>query len=80
MVRLMQNLTAALDVLTRLRLEQRLRAIFESSLNLTDRFGLELVPEDVEDAGDWTFLRRTGCHSAQGHFIAHPMPAAALSG
>ncbi len=116
--RLMQNLTTALDVLTRLRLkrfrlsiddfgtghssltqlrdlpfdelkidqsfthgawqDERLRAIFESSFNLANQLGMEAVAEGVEDVCDWEFLRRTGCHLAQGYFIARPMPAAAL--
>lgn len=118
--RLMQKLTTALDVLTRLRLKRfslsiddfgtghsslvqlrdlpfdqlkidqgfthrawqndRLHAIFEASLNLANQLGMEVVAEGVEDASDWAFLRSTGCHVAQGYFIARPMPAAALPG
>ena len=118
--RLMQNLTTALDVLTRLRLkrfrlsiddfgtghsslaqlrdipfdelkidrgfthnagrDERLRTIFEGSLELARHLDMEVVAEGVEDAGDWAFLRSSGCHLAQGYFIARPMPAEALPG
>jgi EAL domain-containing protein (putative c-di-GMP-specific phosphodiesterase class I) len=118
--RLMQNLTIALDVLTRLRLKRfrlsiddfgtghsslaqlrdipfdelkidrgfthhagqdaRLRTIFEGCLHLANQLGMEVVAEGVEDDKDWAFLRTTGCHLAQGYFIARPMPAEALSG
>jgi len=41
---------------------------------------MEVVAEGVEDADDWAFLQRTGCHLAQGYFIARPMPAEELPG
>lgn len=118
--RLIQSLTTALDVLTRLRLKRfrlaiddfgtghsslvqlrdlpfdelkidrsfthragqdsRLRAIFDASLNLARQLGIEVVAEGVEDAGDWGFLRTTGCHVGQGYYIARPMPAEAIRG
>lgn len=118
--RLMQGLTTALDVLTRLRLkrfnlsiddfgtghsslaqlrdipfdelkidqsfthrawrDERLRAMFEASLELSRRLGMEAVAEGVEDADDWNFLRTVSCPVAQGYFIARPMPAANLPG
>ena len=55
-----------------------LRAIFESSLNLAHQLGMQVVAEGIEDRADWEFLRQTGCHLAQGYFIARPMPAADL--
>jgi EAL domain-containing protein (putative c-di-GMP-specific phosphodiesterase class I) len=39
---------------------------------------MEVVAEGVEDEDDWNFLRRTGCHLAQGYFIARPMSAVDL--
>ncbi|MDO8347918.1 MAG: EAL domain-containing response regulator [Rugosibacter sp.] len=118
--RLMQRLTTALDVLTRLRLkrfnlsiddfgtghsslaqlrdipfdelkidqsfthrawrDERLRAMFEASLELSRRLDMEAVAEGVEDIDDWNFLRTVSCPVAQGYFIARPMPAADLPG
>jgi len=56
------------------------RAIFDASLRLADQLDMEAVAEGVEDQEDWDFLQRTGCHLAQGYFIARPMPAADLPG
>lgn len=118
--RLMQRLTTALDVLTRLRLkrfnlsiddfgtghsslaqlrdipfdelkidqsfthrawrDERLRAMFEASLELSRRLGMEAVAEGVEDADDWNFLRTVACPVVQGYFITRPMPAADFPG
>ncbi len=60
--------------------DTRLGAIFEGSLHLANQLGMDVVAEGVEDDLDWMFLRTTGCHLAQGYFIAPPMPAEALSG
>jgi len=118
--RLMEDLRAPLDILTRLRLKrfrisiddfgtghsslvqlrdipfdelkidkcfvhgawdnEKLRAIFDSSLELGKQLGMSVVAEGVEDKADWDFLRKTGCDIAQGYFIAKPMPAADLPG
>lgn len=60
--------------------DETLRAIYDASLGLANQLGMEVVAEGVEDQEDWDFLRRTGCHLAQGHFIARPMPATDLPG
>ena len=60
--------------------DETLRAIYDASLGLAKRLGMEIVAEGVEDRDDWDFLRRTGCDMAQGYFIARPMPADALPG
>ncbi|MBI2289270.1 MAG: EAL domain-containing response regulator [Betaproteobacteria bacterium] len=57
-----------------------IRAIYDASLGLAKQLGMEVVAEGVEDRDDWDFLRRTGCHLAQGYFIAKPMPADDLPG
>lgn len=57
-----------------------LGAIYDASLGLANQLGMEVVAEGVEDQEDWDFLCRTGCHLAQGYFIARPMPAADLPG
>lgn len=58
--------------------DQRLRTIFNNSLNLAIELDMEVVAEGVENINDWIFLRSTGCHVAQGYFIARPMAADAL--
>lgn len=57
-----------------------IRAIYEANLSLARQLNMDVVAEGVEDRADWDFLRRTGCHLAQGYFIAKPMPAADLPG
>jgi len=56
----------------------KLRAMFDSSLGLAKQLGMEVVAEGVEDQADWDFVRQRGCDIAQGYFIAKPMPAADL--
>ena len=57
---------------------EKLRAMFDSSLSLAKQLGIESVAEGVEDQADWDFVRQRGCDIAQGYFIAKPMPAADL--
>ncbi|MDO8273022.1 MAG: EAL domain-containing response regulator [Gammaproteobacteria bacterium] len=57
---------------------EKLRAMFDSSLGLTKQLGMESVAEGVEDQADWDFVRQRGCDIAQGYFVARPMPAADL--
>lgn len=116
--RLMQDVRAPLEILTRLRLRRfclsiddfgtghssfaqlrdipfdelkidrgfvhgagtdpTVRAIFEASLGLARRLGLDVVAEGVEDGADWRVLVETGCKLAQGYYIGRPMPADAL--
>ncbi|MBI5625755.1 MAG: EAL domain-containing response regulator [Nitrosomonadales bacterium] len=57
---------------------EKLQAIFDSSLGLAKQLGMEVVAEGVEDRADWDFVRNRGCAIAQGYFIAKPMPAADL--
>lgn len=51
------------------------RAMFDASLDLGKRLGMEVVAEGVEDRDDWDMVRTTGCDLAQGYFIAPPMAA-----
>ncbi|MDP2169369.1 MAG: EAL domain-containing response regulator [Rhodocyclaceae bacterium] len=60
--------------------DQTLRTMFNASLDLAQRLKIETVAEGIEDRADWDFLRQTGCDTAQGYFIARPMPAADLPG
>jgi EAL domain-containing protein (putative c-di-GMP-specific phosphodiesterase class I)/FixJ family two-component response regulator len=58
--------------------DETARAIYDASLGVGKRLGMEVVAEGVEDRFDWDLLRSTGCDLAQGYFIGHPMPAAQL--
>ncbi len=51
------------------------RAIFSGSLHLARELKMQVVAEGVEDRADWDFLRQSECDTAQGYFIARPMPA-----
>jgi len=51
------------------------RAIYDASLGLGKRLGMQVVAEGVEDRDDWALLQATQCDLAQGYFIARPMPA-----
>jgi EAL domain-containing protein (putative c-di-GMP-specific phosphodiesterase class I)/FixJ family two-component response regulator len=53
--------------------DDRLKAIFEASLDLATHLHMEVVAEGVEDLNDWNYIRSTSCHIAQGYFIAKPM-------
>ena len=58
--------------------DSTINAIYNASLNLAQRLHMTVVAEGVEDAEDWQFLKETGCHMAQGFFIARPMPESAI--
>jgi EAL domain-containing protein (putative c-di-GMP-specific phosphodiesterase class I) len=57
-------------------INEKLWAMFDSSLGLARQLRMEVVAEGVEDQADWDFVRNRGCDIAQGYFIAKPMPAA----
>ena len=55
--------------------DETARAMFDASLGLGKKLGMEVVAEGVEDREDWELVRSAGCYMAQGYFIARPMPA-----
>ncbi|MCB0989574.1 MAG: bifunctional diguanylate cyclase/phosphodiesterase [Acidimicrobiales bacterium] len=55
------------------------RMIVKSTIELAHSLGLEVVAEGVEDAASYEILRDFGCETAQGYFMAKPMPSAQLS-
>ena len=59
--------------------DDRLKAIFEASLELAHHLNMKVVAEGVEDYDDWCYLGVSGCETAQGYFIARPLPANELS-
>jgi EAL domain-containing protein (putative c-di-GMP-specific phosphodiesterase class I)/CheY-like chemotaxis protein len=56
--------------------QPRLRVMLESSMQMAEKLGLQVVAEGVETRRDWNLLAELGCHKAQGYYIAKPMPAA----
>lgn len=44
---------------------EKLRAMFDSSLGLAKQLGMESVAEGVEDQADWDLVRKSGCDIAQ---------------
>ncbi|MFO1379880.1 MAG: EAL domain-containing response regulator [Chitinivorax sp.] len=53
----------------------QLAAILHSAIDMGRRLRVTTVAEGVENAEDWQMLRFSGCDSAQGYFLAKPMPA-----
>ncbi|MFT5533669.1 MAG: diguanylate cyclase (GGDEF)-like protein/PAS domain S-box-containing protein [Burkholderiaceae bacterium] len=51
-------------------------AIARTIVSLADSFGLEVIAEGVENAGQRACLATLGCHSCQGYLFNRPMPAA----
>ena len=52
--------------------------IVRSVVDLARNLGLQTVAEGVEDASTWEQLTDLGCTSAQGYYLARPMPADAF--
>ena len=48
--------------------------LVRSAVDLGHNLGLSVVAEGVEDAQTLDALHALGCDSAQGYYIAHPMP------
>jgi EAL domain-containing protein (putative c-di-GMP-specific phosphodiesterase class I) len=49
--------------------------IVRSTIDLGRNLGLSVVAEGVESEQVWSELRRLGCTSAQGYYLARPVPA-----
>ena len=60
--------------------DKKVRAKYDTCLNMAKQLGTEVVAVGVEEIGDWDMLRSTGCGLAQGYLIANPMPAVGLPG
>jgi len=50
-------------------------AIVSSTIGLGHNLGLRVVAEGVEDRETWALLAGAGCDTAQGYYLACPMPA-----
>ena len=53
--------------------------IVRSTIDLGRNLGLEVVAEGVETEEVWNRLTELGCDSAQGYFLARPLPADELT-
>jgi diguanylate cyclase (GGDEF)-like protein/PAS domain S-box-containing protein len=58
---------------------RRRAAIVKATIELAHALDLRVVAEGIEDAPTWDALAELGCDSAQGYFIARPMPAHELN-
>jgi EAL domain-containing protein (putative c-di-GMP-specific phosphodiesterase class I) len=54
--------------------QSRHRTIIEASLELARKLKLKTVAEGVETRAEWDLLKSLGCQTAQGYFVARPMP------
>jgi EAL domain-containing protein (putative c-di-GMP-specific phosphodiesterase class I) len=50
------------------------RTVFEASVALAGRLGLDTVAEGVETASDWKLVQELGCDMAQGWLFGRAMP------
>ena len=53
--------------------------IVRSVIDLGHNLGLQTVAEGIEDGKTWAQLAALGCDSAQGYYLARPMPAEELA-
>ena len=53
--------------------------IVHSTIDLGQKFGLEVVAEGVESQRVWHLLERLGCDLAQGSYVCPPLPAEQLT-
>lgn len=53
-------------------------AIFDAVMGFARSVGLTVLAEGVEHATQLEWLKRHGCHEAQGYFLGRPAPAADL--
>jgi diguanylate cyclase (GGDEF)-like protein len=54
--------------------------IVRSVIDLGHNLGLQTIAEGIEDLDTWRELTKLGCDSAQGYYLARPMPASAFEG
>lgn len=64
--------------ISKMAVDAEARVIVRACLLLAEQFHMRVVAEGVEDRETWDLLAELGCDSAQGYFIAKPMPAAEL--
>jgi diguanylate cyclase (GGDEF)-like protein/PAS domain S-box-containing protein len=50
-------------------------AIVSSTIELSQKLGLTVIAEGIEDAATAAWLHATGCQEGQGYYFGRPMPA-----
>jgi diguanylate cyclase (GGDEF)-like protein/PAS domain S-box-containing protein len=68
------------SLISNLHADQKRQAIILAMIELGERLKIEVLAEGMENEADFLFLQKAGCTSAQGYFIAHPLPETALHG
>lgn len=58
--------------------DSKARVILESTVDMAQRLGMEVVAEGVETLEDWKRVEQLGCDQVQGYFVARPMPGEAI--
>ncbi|MDP9406206.1 MAG: EAL domain-containing protein [Actinomycetota bacterium] len=53
--------------------------IVHSTIDLAQKFGLQVVAEGVESMRVWQLLARLGCDHAQGYYVSRPLAAPQLT-
>jgi diguanylate cyclase (GGDEF)-like protein/PAS domain S-box-containing protein len=60
--------------------DERDAAIVASTVGLGHALGLRVVAEGIEDRTTWDLLAGMGCDTAQGYYLARPLPAQEMEG
>ena len=55
------------------------RQIVAAIVQMARALSMTVIAEGVETAPQWACLRELGCHLAQGHYFAAPMPASQMT-
>jgi EAL domain-containing protein (putative c-di-GMP-specific phosphodiesterase class I)/FixJ family two-component response regulator len=58
--------------------DPKARVILESTVEMAQKLGMEVVAEGVETLEDWKRVEQLGCDQVQGYFVARPMPGEAI--
>lgn len=59
--------------------ENQESAVIDAVVAISERLGLRLVAEGIEETEQYDILRRLGCHYGQGYLMARPMPASEMA-
>ncbi len=74
-----QELKIDRSFISRMTSDPEISTIVRSTIDLGHNLGLKVVAEGVEELAAWNMLRTLGCDDAQGFFMSHPLPPAALA-
>jgi EAL domain-containing protein (putative c-di-GMP-specific phosphodiesterase class I) len=74
-----QELKIDRSFICRMTSDPEISTIVRSTIDLGHNLGLKVVAEGVEELAAWNMLCTLGCDDAQGYFMSHPLPPAALA-